>query len=164
MGFLYCFYGFFVSRKPLLFILRAFVQKCSCCCCCREKMRPKCIFSAQAINLLKCSWPDILLVPLIDGRGGKRKWFSSQLSSAPTSKQACKPPPTPTTYFRDVPCGRRTLLRRTTRQRHHPQLGSKLSYLALRYKPAMHMDAIYIHNMLYYLCTCNTIVPTSNFF
>ena len=38
----------------------------------------KCIFSAQAINLLKCSWPDILLVPLIDGRGRKRKWFYLQ--------------------------------------------------------------------------------------
>ena len=38
-----------------------------------KKMRPKCIFSAQAINLGECSWPDILLVPLIDGRGAKKK-------------------------------------------------------------------------------------------
>ena len=43
-------------------------------------MRPKCIFSAQAINLGECSWPDILLVPLIDGRGAKRKWFPHVLA------------------------------------------------------------------------------------
>ena len=40
----------------------------------------KCIFSAQAINLLECSWPDILLEPLIDGRGAKRKWFPHVVS------------------------------------------------------------------------------------
>jgi len=42
----------------------------------------KCIFSAPAINLLKCSWPDILLVPLIDGGGAKRKWFPHVLHVA----------------------------------------------------------------------------------
>ena len=103
----------------------AFVQKCSFTV--EKRWDRKCIFSAQAINLLKCSWPDILLVPLIDGRGGKRKWFSSPLLLR-------------TTYFRDVPCGRRSPPRRTTRQRHHPQLRSKLSYLAIYVSKPMHMD------------------------
>ena len=41
----------------------------------------------EAINLLKCSWPDILLVPLIDGRGGIRKWFVLLPPPSPYSKK-----------------------------------------------------------------------------
>jgi len=39
-----------------------------------EKDETENVFSLRlAINLLKCSWPDILLVPLIDGLGAKKK-------------------------------------------------------------------------------------------
>ena len=122
----------YYPESPFPFILRAFVQKCSCCCC-REKMRPKMYFLRASHKS-----PQMFLAGYFIGASDRWSWWKKKMVLS--QFVATKPPPTPTTYFRDVPCGRRSPPRRTTRQRHHPQLGSKLSYLALEHKPAMHMD------------------------
>ena len=104
---------------------------------CREKMRPKMYFLRASHKS-----PQMFLAGYFIGASDRWSWWKKKMVLSQLSSSS-SPLLLATTYFRDVPCGRRSLPRRTTRQRHHPQLRSKLSYLAIYDEQAskpMHMD------------------------
>ena len=103
---------------------------------CREKMRPKMYFLRASHKS-----PQMFLAGYFIGASDRWSWQKKKmvLLWQYRAESSGSPLLLLSSFFvsmwqSEVP------QRRTTRQRHHPQLGSKLSYLALEHKPAMHMD------------------------
>ena len=75
---------FAYPESPFPFILRAFVQKCSCCCCCREKMRPKMYFLRASHKS-----PQMFLAGYFIGASDRWSWWKKKMV-------LLEPPPPPT--------------------------------------------------------------------
>ena len=63
----------YYPESPFPFILRAFVQKCSCCCC-REKMRPKMYFLRASHKS-----PQMFLAGYFIGASDRWSWWKKKM-------------------------------------------------------------------------------------